>query len=62
MTKVVKTSSKGGVPVVRGVRYSSSANSHVYSVKASREVILSAGAIGSPQIRASFLTCLQANT
>ncbi|RPD64064.1 alcohol oxidase [Lentinus tigrinus ALCF2SS1-7] len=50
VTKVVKTSSQGGVPVVRGVQYTSGPNKYVYSVQASKEVILSAGAIGSPQI------------
>ncbi|TFK86510.1 GMC oxidoreductase [Polyporus arcularius HHB13444] len=50
VTKVVKTSSQGGVPIVRGVQYTSGPNKTIYSVKASNEVILSAGAIGSPQI------------
>ena len=57
MTKVVKTSTQNGVPVVRGVQFASGPKGKVYSATARYEVILSAGAIGTPQIRTSSLVC-----
>ncbi|KAI0730887.1 alcohol oxidase [Earliella scabrosa] len=50
VTKVVKTSTQRGVPVVRGVQFASGPKGKVYSATARYEVILSAGAIGTPQI------------
>ena len=51
--KVLQTGTDGDTPVVTGVQLTSGPNATVYNLTASREVILSAGAIGSPHIRTS---------
>ncbi|KAI0344622.1 alcohol oxidase [Trametopsis cervina] len=49
-TRVIKTGVKNGVPVFGTVEYASLANSTKFQVHANKEIILSAGAIASPQI------------
>ncbi|KAI0045648.1 GMC oxidoreductase [Auriscalpium vulgare] len=48
--RVLKTGSVNGVPVFRGVQFATSANATVFTLNAAREVILSAGAIATPQL------------
>ncbi|EJF64358.1 alcohol oxidase [Dichomitus squalens] len=50
VTKVVQTTTSGKTPVVRTVQFQTGSGGKSYSLTANREVILSAGAIGSPQI------------
>ncbi|KAI0039272.1 GMC oxidoreductase [Auriscalpium vulgare] len=48
--RVLKTGSINGNPVFRGVQFAASANATVFTVRAAREVILSAGAVSTPQL------------
>ncbi|CCM06044.1 uncharacterized protein FIBRA_08290 [Fibroporia radiculosa] len=50
VTKLVSSSTSGGNPVFTTVEIAQSANSKTYTVRATKEVILSAGSIGTPQI------------
>ncbi|KAI0757745.1 alcohol oxidase [Daedaleopsis nitida] len=50
VVKVTKTGTDGNTPVITGVQYASGPKGKVYSLTANKEVILSAGAIGTPQI------------
>ena len=51
VVKVLQTGTDGDTPVVTGVQFTSGPNEKLYNVTAAKEVILSAGAIGTPQIR-----------
>ncbi|KAI0064427.1 alcohol oxidase [Artomyces pyxidatus] len=50
VTKVMQTGTSGGLPVFRGVQFGTSANGPLYALNATHEVILSAGAVKTPQI------------
>ncbi|KAL0952484.1 hypothetical protein HGRIS_006748 [Hohenbuehelia grisea] len=50
VTKLIKTGDSGGLPVFLGVEFSRNATSPRHNLTAKAEVILSAGAIGTPQI------------
>ncbi|KAI0687617.1 aryl-alcohol oxidase-like protein [Cytidiella melzeri] len=50
VTKLIQTGTSGSLPVFRGVQFSQSASSQVYSLNASQEVIVSAGAVKTPQL------------
>ncbi|KAI0675773.1 alcohol oxidase [Trametes maxima] len=50
VTKLVHTSTDDGIPVFRGVQFSQSPAAPQFAVNASREVILSAGSINTPQL------------
>ncbi|KAI0299053.1 aryl-alcohol-oxidase from pleurotus Eryingii [Multifurca ochricompacta] len=50
VTKVLRTSERNGVPVFLGVQFAQSEASRVYTLKAAKEVILSAGAVNTPQL------------
>lgn len=49
-TKLVQTGTEDGLPVFRGVQFSKSANSSVRTVTARKEVIVSTGAVATPQL------------
>ncbi|KAI0321913.1 alcohol oxidase [Amylostereum chailletii] len=48
--KVLQTGDSNGTPIIRGVQFTSGPKSPVYNLTASKEVIISTGAIGTPQI------------
>ncbi|OBZ73035.1 Pyranose dehydrogenase 1 [Grifola frondosa] len=50
VTKVIQTGTQSGTPVFRGVQFAQSSSGPRYALNATTEVILSAGAINSPQI------------
>ncbi|KAI0270475.1 aryl-alcohol-oxidase from pleurotus Eryingii [Gloeopeniophorella convolvens] len=50
VTKLVKTGSRGGVPIIRGVQFATSAAGPFYALNATLEVIVSAGTIATPQL------------
>ncbi|EIM84128.1 aryl-alcohol-oxidase from pleurotus Eryingii [Stereum hirsutum FP-91666 SS1] len=50
VTKIVQTGTLNGLPVFSGVEFAQSASSPVYSLNATREVLLSAGSFKTPQI------------
>ncbi|KAI0061203.1 aryl-alcohol-oxidase from pleurotus Eryingii [Artomyces pyxidatus] len=50
VTKVVQTGTQRGVPVFRGVQFAANSTSTRFALNATLEVILSAGAINSPQL------------
>ncbi|KAI0687624.1 aryl-alcohol oxidase-like protein [Cytidiella melzeri] len=50
VTKLVQTGTSGGLPVFRGVQFSQPGSSKIYSLTASHEVIVSAGAVKTPQL------------
>ncbi|KAI0067080.1 alcohol oxidase [Artomyces pyxidatus] len=50
VSKVYQTGTQKGLPIFRGVQFSQSANGPVFNLNATREVILSAGAVKTPQI------------
>ncbi|KAI9435482.1 aryl-alcohol-oxidase from pleurotus Eryingii [Lactarius indigo] len=50
VTKVVQTGTHGGLPVFRGVQFAQSASDPIFSRNATKEVILTAGAINTPQL------------
>ena len=52
VVKVLKTGTSGSTPIVRGVQFTSGPNQTLYNVTAGKEVLLAAGAVGTPQIRA----------
>ncbi|KAA1471966.1 aryl-alcohol-oxidase from pleurotus Eryingii [Dentipellis sp. KUC8613] len=49
-TKLIQTGNDHGTPVFQGVQFASSASGPRFVVNATKEVIVSAGAIGSPQL------------
>ncbi|KAI0049745.1 GMC oxidoreductase [Auriscalpium vulgare] len=50
VTKLIQTGTTSGVPIFRGVQFAASSSGTRYSVNATKEVILSAGAVNTPQI------------
>ncbi|KAI0041583.1 GMC oxidoreductase [Auriscalpium vulgare] len=50
VTKVIQTGNESGVPIFRGVQFAPSSSGPFYSLNATKEVILSAGAVQTPQI------------
>ncbi|KAH9016616.1 aryl-alcohol-oxidase from pleurotus Eryingii [Lactarius pseudohatsudake] len=50
VTKVVQTGSRGGLPIFRGVQFAQSASGPLFSRNATKEVILAAGAVNTPQL------------
>ncbi|RPD56268.1 aryl-alcohol-oxidase from pleurotus Eryingii [Lentinus tigrinus ALCF2SS1-7] len=50
VVKVLQTGTDGDTPIVNGVQFTSGPNEKLYNLTANQEVILSAGAIGTPQI------------
>ncbi|KAI0033001.1 alcohol oxidase [Vararia minispora EC-137] len=50
VTRVIRTGTQDGVPVFRGVEFAQSSTSPRYVLHATSEIILSAGAVGSPTI------------
>ncbi|KAI0052418.1 GMC oxidoreductase [Auriscalpium vulgare] len=50
VTKLFQTGTEQGLPAIRGVQFAQSAEGPFYVVNATTEVILSAGAIGTPQL------------
>ncbi|KAI0058477.1 aryl-alcohol-oxidase from pleurotus Eryingii [Artomyces pyxidatus] len=48
--KILKSGTESGLPVFRGVRFAASPNRTICTVHATKEVILSAGAVSSPQV------------
>ncbi|KAG6864777.1 hypothetical protein C0991_007191, partial [Blastosporella zonata] len=49
-TKLVPTGQKGSTPVFRKVQFSQSARGPTFTITASKEILLTAGSIGTPQI------------
>ncbi len=62
VVKVLKTGTDGDTPVVNGVQFTSGPKEKLYNLTATKEVILSAGAIGTPQIRKSTFSGGQGST
>ncbi|TBU39603.1 FAD/NAD(P)-binding domain-containing protein [Dichomitus squalens] len=50
VTKLIQTGEASGTPLFRGVQFASSATSPKYALNVTREVILSAGAVNTPQL------------
>ncbi|KAI0053606.1 GMC oxidoreductase [Auriscalpium vulgare] len=50
VTKVIQTGTSGGLPVFNGVQFAQSATGSRYALNATKDVILSAGAVNTPQI------------
>ncbi|KAI0320623.1 alcohol oxidase [Amylostereum chailletii] len=50
VTKVVQTGTKSGLPVFKGVQFAQSSSGKRFALNATREVILSAGAVQTPQL------------
>ncbi|TBU34310.1 aryl-alcohol-oxidase from pleurotus Eryingii [Dichomitus squalens] len=50
VTKVLQTGTDGNTPIVNAVQFTSGPNEKLYNLTANKEVILSAGSIGTPQI------------
>ncbi|KAH9039645.1 aryl-alcohol-oxidase from pleurotus Eryingii [Lactarius pseudohatsudake] len=50
VTKVVQTGSRGGLPIFRGVQFAQSVSGPLFSRNATKEVILAAGAVNTPQL------------
>ncbi|KAI9434372.1 aryl-alcohol-oxidase from pleurotus Eryingii [Lactarius indigo] len=50
VTKVVQTGTRGGLPIFRGVQFSQSASGPLFSRNATKEIILAAGAVNTPQL------------
>ncbi|KAH9044875.1 aryl-alcohol-oxidase from pleurotus Eryingii [Lactarius hengduanensis] len=48
--KVLQTGTRNGIPVLQGVQFAQSAAGPVYTLNATNEVILSAGAVNTPQL------------
>ncbi|KAI0057917.1 alcohol oxidase [Artomyces pyxidatus] len=48
--KILQTGTDSGLPAFRGVQFAASPNGRVYTVHATKEIILSAGAVSSPQV------------
>ncbi|EPQ59001.1 alcohol oxidase [Gloeophyllum trabeum ATCC 11539] len=50
VTKVIQTGKTGDIPIFRGVQFAQSSSGPLYALNATKEVILSAGSINTPQI------------
>ncbi|KAI0270601.1 aryl-alcohol-oxidase from pleurotus Eryingii [Gloeopeniophorella convolvens] len=50
VTKVIRTGTNHGLPVFLGVQFAQNANSQLYALNATKEVIVSAGAVNTPQL------------
>ncbi|KAH8987297.1 aryl-alcohol-oxidase from pleurotus Eryingii, partial [Lactarius akahatsu] len=50
VTKVVRTGTQGGLPIFRGVEIAQSASGPLFTRNATKEVILAAGAVNTPQL------------
>ncbi|KAH9054897.1 aryl-alcohol-oxidase from pleurotus Eryingii [Lactarius vividus] len=50
VTKVVQTGTQGGLPVFRGIQFAQSAHGPLFTRHATKEVILAAGAVNTPQL------------
>ncbi|KAF9489097.1 aryl-alcohol oxidase-like protein [Pleurotus eryngii] len=50
VTKLFQTGTEQGLPVFRGVEFARSSSAPRFNLTASKEIILSAGAVGTPQI------------
>ncbi|KAF8074145.1 aryl-alcohol oxidase-like protein [Lyophyllum atratum] len=50
VTKLVQTGHRGSTPIYRGIQISQGSNNKIFSFTASRELLLTAGAIGTPQL------------
>ncbi|KAF7420885.1 hypothetical protein PC9H_011403 [Pleurotus ostreatus] len=50
VTRLLRTGNSGGLPVFRGVEFASNSSAPRFNLTASKEVVLSAGAVGTPQI------------
>ncbi|KAI9435481.1 aryl-alcohol-oxidase from pleurotus Eryingii [Lactarius indigo] len=50
VTKVVQTGTHGGLPIFRGVEFAQSASGTHFSRTATKEVIIAAGAVNTPQL------------
>ncbi|KAF8259325.1 alcohol oxidase [Lactarius quietus] len=50
VTKVVQTGTQDGCPIFRGVQFAQSASGPIFSRNATKEVILAAGAVNTPQL------------
>ncbi|KAI9451426.1 aryl-alcohol-oxidase from pleurotus Eryingii [Lactarius psammicola] len=50
VTKVVQTGTRGGLPIFRGVQFAQSASGPLFARNATKEVILAAGAVNTPQL------------
>ncbi|KAI0040462.1 GMC oxidoreductase [Auriscalpium vulgare] len=50
VTKLLQTGHEDGLPALRGVQFAAVGNATFHTVNATREVILSAGAVATPQI------------
>lgn len=50
VTKVVQTGTQSGLPIFRGVLFAQSASGPLFSRNATKEVILAAGAVNTPQL------------
>ncbi|KAH9056750.1 hypothetical protein EDB87DRAFT_1191724 [Lactarius vividus] len=50
VTKVVQTGARGGLPIFRGVQFAQSVSGPIFSRNATKEVILAAGAVNTPQL------------
>jgi len=50
VTRLIQSGRAGSVPIFRGVEFARSSRSKRYTATATKEVVLSAGAIGTPQI------------
>ncbi|KAI0033375.1 alcohol oxidase [Vararia minispora EC-137] len=50
VSKLIRTGSEGNVPVFRGVEFATPTGATLYSAQVSKEIVLSSGAIGTPQL------------
>lgn len=50
VTKLLQTGTEDSLPVFKGVQFARNANSTLYSVNATKELILSAGSVATPQL------------
>ncbi|KAG9217876.1 hypothetical protein PLEOSDRAFT_174637 [Pleurotus ostreatus PC15] len=50
VTRLLRTGTSAGLPVFRGVEFASNSSAPRFNLTASKEVVLSAGAVGTPQI------------
>ncbi|KAI0054405.1 aryl-alcohol-oxidase from pleurotus Eryingii, partial [Artomyces pyxidatus] len=50
VTKLVQTGSEGGVPIFRGVQFAASPTGEVHELRVTGEIIVSAGAVNTPQL------------
>ncbi|KAI0653737.1 aryl-alcohol-oxidase from pleurotus Eryingii [Cubamyces menziesii] len=50
VTKLIKTGTQNGQPVFRGVQFAQSSTAPLFALNATKEVILAAGAVNTPQL------------